>query len=220
MQFQVRISLRNITVRQETYKYQEAFTEELQFDCEKFDCLYWMNHNKFFRNTCGLLLIFASHILFGQNRTAPEYQVKAVFLYNFTQFIEWPQTAFKSSDDPFIIGIIGEDPFGSYLDETVAGEKIGTHPIQVQRYTNVKEALNCHILYINTEDAETAREILSLTSEKSILTVGDSPGFYNWGGIVKFFTENNKIRLQINVELSRAADLNISSKLLSVAKTN
>jgi uncharacterized protein DUF4154 len=179
-------------------------------------------HSNLLKKACYSLffLIFAGYFLYGQNKTATEYQVKAVFLYNFTQFIEWPQSAFDNPDDPFIIGIIGDDPFGSYLDETVAGEKFGTHPIEVQRYNDVKDVNYCHILYINTGDAESAKKILTMVSDKSILTVSDDPGFYKWGGIVRFFTENNKIRLQINVELSRAAELNISSKLLSVAKTN
>ncbi|HKR05754.1 MAG TPA: YfiR family protein [Bacteroidia bacterium] len=161
-----------------------------------------------------------SHLLCGQNKTAPEYQVKAVFLYNFTQFIEWPPSSFKEPDDPFIIGIIGDDPFGSYLDETVAGERFGTHPIKIQRYNDVKNISNCQILYISSDDVETTKKILSAVSGKGVLTVSDVPNFYKWGGTVRFFTENNKIRLQINVDLSKAEELDISSKLLNVAKTN
>jgi hypothetical protein len=166
-----------------------------------------------------LFLFFSSQLLCGQSKTAAEYQVKAVFLYNFTQFIEWPSSAFSSSDDPFVVGIIGNDPFGSYIDETVAGEKFGTHPIQVKRYKDVKDINHCQILYINSADAELVNKILAAVSQKSVLTVSDAPDFYKQGGMVRFFTENNKIRFQVNVELSKAAELNISSKLLSVAKT-
>jgi len=155
----------------------------------------------------------------GQSKTAAEYQIKAVFLYNFTQFIDWPATAYNSADDPFVIGIIGNNPFDHYLEEVVAEEKIGNHPIEVRYYRSIREIGNCHILYINSDDQGYVEKVLSSVAEKNILTVSDAPNFNRWGGIVRFFTEENKIRLQINVEQSKAARLNISSKLLSVAKT-
>ena len=143
-----------------------------------------------------------------------------MFLYNFTRFIDWPSAVLRSPADPFVIGIIGDDPFGDYLDETVTGERVGTHPILVRRMKDISEIGNCHILYIGSHDQEFTRRVLDEVAKKSILTVSDLPGYYRWGGIVRFFTENNKIRFQINVQQSREAELVISSKLLSVAKTD
>ena len=154
-------------------------------------------------------MLFFSENTYAQNRTE-EYQVKAVFLYNFTQFIDWPVTAFKSPDDPF----------GDYLDETVEGEYIGKHPIVVKRCSDLRSALNCHMLYINSTDREWMRTVLNSVSEKNILTVSDDPSFNKLGGIIRFYTEENKIRLQINLPRSKEAQLSISSKLLSVAKTH
>jgi hypothetical protein len=172
-------------------------------------------------SSCAMLfLLLAVQLLHGQGKSAAEYQVKAVFLYNFTQFIDWPPSTFNSADEPFVIGIIGEDPFGSYLDEVVAGENIGTHPIMVKRYKTIKDIGNCKMLFINTNDGEWAEKILESVSRKNILTVSDKADFIKWGGIVRFYTDENKIRLQINVEKAKAAQLNISSKLLSVAKTH
>ena len=151
---------------------------------------------------------------------AEDYQVKAVFLFNFTQFIDWPSTAFKSADEPFVIGIMGDDPFGNYLDETVEGEYIGKHPIVIKRCGDVRSALTCHMLYINSSDREWMRTVLNSVSEKNILTVSDDPYFNKLGGIIRFYTEDNKIRLQINLPRSKEAQLSISSKLLSVAKTH
>ena len=166
-----------------------------------------------------MLILFLGEHTFAQSN-AEEYQVKAIFLYNFTQFIDWPEKAFKNPEEPFIIGIIGEDPFGNYLDETVRGEFIGTHPIMIKRCNDVRSALTCHMLYINTTDREWLRTILNSVSEKNILTVSDDPSFNKLGGIIRFYTEDNKIRLQINLPRSKEAQLSISSKLLSVAKTH
>lgn len=146
--------------------------------------------------------------------------MKAVFLYNFTQFIDWPESAFQNSEAPFIIGILGDDPFGAFLDRTVEGEHIGTHPIKVKRFEDLRSAMSCHMLYINSTDREWLRTILNSVSEKNILTVSDDPYFNNLGGIIRFYTEENKIKLQINLPRSKEAQLTISSKLLSLAKTH
>lgn len=164
-------------------------------------------------------MLFFSVNAYAQTKTK-EYQVKAVFLYNFTQFVDWPATAFKSPEEPFIIGIMGDDPFGNYLDETVEGEYIGKHPILIKRCGDLRSAMSCHMLYIGSTDREWMRTILNSVSDKNILTVSDDPSFNKLGGIIRFYTEENKIRLQINLQRSKDAQLSISSKLLSVAKTH
>ena len=65
---------------------------------------------------------------------AAEYQVKAAYLFNFGQFVEWPPQAYDSPSAPFVIGVVGEDPFGKTLDEVVAGESLGGHPLVVRRF--------------------------------------------------------------------------------------
>jgi hypothetical protein len=144
-----------------------------------------------------------------------EFQVKAVFLYNFSQFVEWPAAAFSSPSAPFVIGIIGHDPFGDYLDATVQGEQISGHPIIVKRFADVKDVHNCHILYIGDRNIS---QVLQSLRGQSILTVGDTTDFNHYGGIIQFFTEQSKIRLQISPAAARAAKLSISSKLLRLAK--
>lgn len=148
-------------------------------------------------------------------QTAPSYQVKAAFLYNFSQFAEWPPAAFNSRDAPFVIGILGHDPFGAYLDEIVEGEKAGNRRIIVKRFSSVDEADECHILFVNTSGG--AASIRSLRN-KPILTVSDDADFAKEGGMVRFVTHSNKIKLQVNVAVARTANINISAKLLRVAE--
>lgn len=181
--------------------------------------LFFLPAKELFTKACILLLffLFSMSAVSAQSGALPENKLKAVFLYNFTRFIDWPAEAFYSSNAPFVIGIIGNDPFGNYIEEAVAGENISGHPIIVKRFQNVKDVA-CHILYINSNDPETTREILSTLSNRSILTVSDQKNFVKWGGMVRFFSEENKIRLQINNSAAKAAQLNISSKLLAVAQ--
>lgn len=165
-----------------------------------------------------LVFIFGNGQLFSQTSFASEYQVKAVFLFNFSHFITWPNHSFEDQYSTFIIGIIGDDPFGPFIEAAVEGERIGTHVIRVQRYSSISEIKNCHILYIGTKDPEQIKKILHEVSGRNILTVGDTPNFARWGGMIRFYTEQNKIRLQINNTIARAEGLKISSKLLRVAQ--
>jgi hypothetical protein len=147
----------------------------------------------------------------------PEYQIKAVFLFNFTQFVEWPASAFADPAAPLIIGVLGEDPFGAQLDDAVRDEKIGLRPLVVRRYQRVDEIAECHLLFISGSEAGQLPKIMARLKGRSMLTVGDTAGFNRLGGMVRFVTENNKIRLRINVEAAKAAGLVLSSKLLRPA---
>jgi hypothetical protein len=150
-------------------------------------------------------------------RKLPENKLKAVFLYNFTRFVDWPVEAFANASSPFVIGIVGGDPFGNYMEETVTGENINGHPIVIRRFENAVIE-NCHILYINSGSSDFIKDIIEQVSSKSVLTVSDHSSFVKWGGMIRFYTEENKIRIQINAAAARDAQLIISSKLLGVAQ--
>src|SRR5688572_2983777 len=149
-----------------------------------------------------------------QTETAPEYQVKAVFLFNFTQFIEWPATSFNSADSPLVIGILGKDPFGNFINETIQGESVNGHPLTVKRFENVQEIQTCHVLFISETDKDNLKKIFGALEKKNILTVGDANNFARYGGMIRFITEDRKTRLRINLDATKQANLVISSKLL------
>ncbi|HTR78285.1 MAG TPA: YfiR family protein [Gemmatimonadaceae bacterium] len=146
-----------------------------------------------------------------------EYQLKAVFLFNFAQFVGWPPSAFASADAPLVIGVLGRDPFGDYLDATVRNEKVNGHPLVVRRYQRVEDVGACQILFIGPV-GEGMDQVLDRFKQRAILTVGDTANFARSGGMIQFLTENSKIRLLINVNAAAAAKLTISSKLLRAAE--
>jgi uncharacterized protein DUF4154 len=147
-----------------------------------------------------------------------EYQVKAVFVFNFSHFVEWPPQTFTSPDEPFVIGVLGDDPFGARLDEAVHGELIDGHPLVVRRFHRIDEVGDCRILFIDQSEAPQLRSVLTTLDHHSTLTVSDVAGASERGVMVQFVTENNRIRLRINVDSARAAGLTISSKLLRPAE--
>ncbi len=153
-----------------------------------------------------------------QTIASREYNIKAVFLYNFTRFAEWPDNAFKNASDDFIIGIVGDDPFGGLLDQTVSGEKVNGHRILIQRYASNDDIQACHILFIAATQQENVIEIIKSLNGASTLTVSDLPAFAGEGGMIGFKLENNKIKLQINLAVVKSSQINISSKLLRLAE--
>jgi hypothetical protein len=165
-----------------------------------------------------LALLAGSILLLSAQTPTREYQVKAAFLFNFTQFIEWPAGSFSSTSAPLVIGIVGKNPFGNYLEETVSGENVNGHPLVVQQYKTVEDIKNCHILFLNLTDAAKIEQALTGIKSRSVLTVSDGPNFMKQGGMVRFFTRKNKIQFQVNTELTKAANLSISSKLLRLAE--
>jgi hypothetical protein len=156
--------------------------------------------------------------LFGQAPPSGEYQVKAVFLFNLAQFVDWPAKAFPDPGAPLVIGVLGEDPFGSYLDETLRGETVHNRPLLLQRYRRVSEIRMCHVLFISRSETNRLDQIFAALRGRSILTVGDADEFITRGGMIRLVTEKNRIRMRINVNAVRAAGLTISSKLLRLAE--
>jgi hypothetical protein len=161
------------------------------------------------------LLVTATVSFFGpaQAATASEYQVKAAFLFNFAKFVAWPPHAFQDANTPLIIGVLGRDPFGSYLDDTVRGERINSRPLVVRRYHNAAEIDNCHVLFISRSESDRLDQIVAALKQRTVLIVTDADG--GKGGVmIRFVTEGNRIRFKIDAEAAKAANLTISSKLL------
>lgn len=153
-----------------------------------------------------------------QTGISKEYQVKAIFLFNFAQFIEWPTNSFSDAQVPLTIGVLGDDPFDGFLDEAVRGEKVDGHPLVIQRYQRAEDVKACQILFISGSERSHMEQILAGLNGKHILTVGDMEGFVKNGGVIRFVTEENKIHFRINVEAAKSANLTISSKMLRLAE--
>jgi hypothetical protein len=164
----------------------------------------------------GLVLLLASAAVAAP--TPSEYQVKAVFLFNFTQFVDWPPQAFADAHAPFVIGVLGRDPFGSALDEAVRGETVNGRALVVERYRSVADLKPCQILFIDRSAGAAVKKTLESTGHQGTLTVSDSDLQASPDVIIRFLSEGKKIRLRINVDSARDAGLTISSKLLRPAE--
>ena len=146
--------------------------------------------------TALLLALTGLPVGFAQQAT-PEYKLKAVFLYNFAQFVDWPTNSFADNNSPLIIGVLGKDPFGQTLDETVADEAVKNRKLVVRRFKQPSEVTDCHVLFVSSSHAGDAAALAAKLKDRAVLTVGDAPDFIENGGLVRFFTEKNKLRFAI-----------------------
>jgi len=148
-----------------------------------------------------------------------EYQVKAVFLFNFARYVEWPAVTFGSAGSPFVVCVYGDDPFGADLDAVVRGESAGGRPMVVRRLHDPRDGSQCQILFISGSADRELESVVEALDHRATLTVSDVNGAARRGAMIRMMTVNGRIRLRINVDAVRAAHLTVSSNLLRAAET-
>ena len=151
-------------------------------------------------------------------QSSSEYQIKAAFLYNFAKFVEWPAKALPETSTSMTLCILGEDPFGTDLEQSLDGKTVNGKSIAIKRFRGIRGLEVCHILFISSSERLHLPEILDALREASVLTVGETEQFAKLGGIINFTIEENKVRFEINVDAVERAGLKISSRLLKLGK--
>lgn len=164
-----------------------------------------------------LVLVLGSR---AQETGPSEYQLKAAFLYNFAKFVEWPTNAFVKATSPMVVGVLGENPFGNDLEQTIHGKTVNQHPFEVKEFHSLTEVKHCHILFISTSETDRLHDIFETLRGSSVLTVGETKNFTESGGMINFVRVGNKVRFEINNPAAEKAGLIISSKLLSLAQNS
>lgn len=167
--------------------------------------------------TTTLLLAFTTLVsVFAQGVT--EIEVKAAFIYHFTEYVEWPSSAFGSTSAPLVIGVVGKSDLFPALQNAVRGKNWNGRDLLVRRVETAKEMRECHILFVPESEARRLAQILESLGDAPVLTIGESEGFARRGGIINFFTDQNRVRFEINPDAAKRARLTISSKLLNLAR--
>lgn len=169
----------------------------------------------------GLLsVLLAAHFGFqGQAQTTSEYELKALVLSNFPKFIEWTPESFSNNTAPFVVGVVGDDPFNGKLDQTLEGKSLNARPVVVKHFKKGQNLRECHLLFISGSEQQRLAHILENLKGSSVLTVSDINSFCQKGGVIGLELENKKIRFVVNLDTADQARLRISSKLLALAKS-
>ena len=163
---------------------------------------------------CAVVAAVGSSTALAQEDISREYTIKAAYLYNFGRYVTWPEGAFSEADTPFVIGVLGTDPFGEVLDTIAAEKKIEGRRIEVRRFASLDQYTPCHILFVNhSVDPEEQLDVIRRLGDSPVLLVGETPAFAERGGVMNFFVEENKVRFEINPLAAERAQLKISAKL-------
>ncbi|EKD42700.1 MAG: hypothetical protein ACD_73C00054G0002 [uncultured bacterium] len=175
---------------------------------------------QFFYKKFLLLLVIGVifiHSSFAFSAAVTEYQLKAAFLFHFFEFVEWPKTTDDSVNTPFLIGVLGKNPFGSILEETLRNKIVNDKPVKVEYIEELKNLNKYHILFISSSKKDSLPEIFQSLQGSHVLTVGETESFNEKGGIINFILQGQKVRFSINNEAAKNAGLKISSRLLQLA---
>jgi hypothetical protein len=165
------------------------------------------------------LSVGGAHRISAQANPSSEYQVKAAFLFHFSQFVDWPPEAFQGAGSPLTYCTVGGDPFRGALDSSLSGKTIEGRTVRVMHFKEATEARGCQILFLGAADRSFVSGTLTSLNRSPVLTVGESAQFAQEGGMIGFLLEDNKVRFDINLEAAEDAKLKISARLLALART-
>jgi hypothetical protein len=147
-----------------------------------------------------------------------EYPLKLAFLYNFTKFVDWPPDSYRGAGAPLAICIVGRDPFSPESEGDLRTRIVASHPVKVLNLKSTDTLSVCHMVFIPATEKGQINKIVRDLKGSSTLTVGETEGFAELGGIINLAVEENRVRFEVNQLAAQRAGLKISSKLLSLAK--
>jgi hypothetical protein len=173
---------------------------------------------------CLSLLALVSLMLAGVGRgtraqtAAEEYRVKAAFIFHFAQLVDWPPEKPTGTDNSLVLCTLGEDPFQGMLEGTVAGKAIGNRILRIRHLGEPQEMQACQIVFLGRAQSKRIPMLVATLHNAPVLTVGETAGFLDAGGMIDFLLEDNKLRFEVNLGAAESADLKIGSRLLVLAQ--
>lgn len=164
--------------------------------------------------SCGICGVAAP-----RTSTAPEYAIKAVFLYNLVKYADWPPASpLSDPGTPIVIAVIGDDPFGAALDEAVRDRTVRGRPIVIVRTSDLKALKSVHVAFISASESGRAAELVGILAARSVLTVGDTESTARAGAAVNFIMVQGKVRFDVNQAAAKRRNIELSSQLLKLAR--
>ena len=166
----------------------------------------------------ALFMLGLADLLVAQDSPVAAIKVKAAYLFNFAKFVDWPKTVLPETNSPVVLCILGRDPFGRALEETIGNATAEARPIIIRRTRDLSGIEGCHILFISSSESRRLGQILARVRGEPVLTVSDMGSFTEHGGIIQFFEQGKNLKFEVNVDAASRVPVAISSKLLRVAR--
>jgi hypothetical protein len=168
-------------------------------------------------------VLLSLHLFGGGQRSGAqtaneEYRVKAAFIFHFAQLVDWPPDGQTGAENSLFLCTLGEDPFQGTLEDTVAGKAVGNRVIRIRHLREPQDMQACQILFLGRSENKRIPMLVADLHNAPILTVGETAGFLDAGGMIRFLLEENKVRFDINLDAAESARLKIGSRLLILAE--
>ncbi len=162
-----------------------------------------------------VVLLYPFNIGFAQG--VSEYKVKAAFILNFAKFTTWPKGAFDNTSEPFELCVLGDKAIESAF-QTISGKKIGSRTLNVRFLDKTDSIEPCDIMFIGkSADRSDVVQRLESVQGKPVLTIGESNYFTKAGGVINFFSNEGRLRFEINRNTAAKQNVKLSSRLLGLA---
>ena len=167
---------------------------------------------------CALLCALLGAVTASAADGSTDAQVKAAFVYNFAKFTEWPAAAFASPQAPIRLCLSGVDETQTKAFAAIEGKPVQGREVRIKRNPTTAEIGECNILYVGDEEPRRAQATLQAARNASVLTVSDSEGFADTGGVIGLVYADNRIQFEVNLAAAQRAGLKIASQVLKIAR--
>jgi len=171
------------------------------------------------KRICLFSLFIVLWLMVNLHAQTSEYELKAVYLERFTRFVDWSEeSSMSDTTKPFVIGVIGENPFGKCLERIYEKRKIKNKAVEILLVKNLNDISKCHILFIPKSEKRHLDKIINITRNRPILTIADTKGFCEKNVHINFYFDADRVRFEINNEAVKKAGLYMKYQLLERSK--
>lgn len=183
----------------------------------------WKRSSQVFAVTVGLSLAGAGPLCAQTLDEAKATKVKAAYVYNFAKFATWPASAFESDVAPLVIGVVGPDDIAGVLERVVSGKTVNGRSIEVRRIADISDSTaaalrDCHLLYVCACESDHVAQLWRMMEHQPVLVVSDMDGFAERGGMIGLALDGSRIVFEIHRGAVERAGLQLSAKLLKLAR--
>jgi hypothetical protein len=147
-----------------------------------------------------------------------ESQIKAMFVYNFLKFVEWPADTTLGARDPFVVVIIGEGATADATEHYLETRAIGDRPLSVRRIRWDQSLARVRAAFVLEQDSKRLHHVLDAAAAAGVLTIGEGDGFTTSGGVIGLLVEDRKLRFDVDTSAAQLAGLRVSSKILALSR--
>lgn len=150
-------------------------------------------------------------------RPASEYAVKASFIFNVANFVEWPAAAFASGSAPLKVAVITAHPIPDFA-AALQGKAIRGHAVVVEQHATADHVEGSHVVFVTSDAVSQVRSLLKSTDGHPVLTMveeeADTPG----QAVVSLGIVQARLAFSVNLDAADAAGLQMNPNLLKLAK--